>query len=382
MQRETEVYLDNAATSHPKPPGVLEAMTAALTEYNANAGRSGHSRALRAGREVLACRQALGNLLQTEETMSVVFTQNCTDALNLAIKGLCRSGGHVVSTMLEHNSVLRVLDSLRQTQGLEYTLLSPDANGIIEPDAVKKALRPNTQLIAMTHASSVTGAIQPVCEVGAVARETGVPYLVDGAQALGTLPVSTEEIGCSLYAFPGHKAVGGPQGTGGLYIRPGVSLAPLREGGTGTDSDSMRQPAEPPERYESGTLNLPGIAGLRAAAEYAAADADVLARERELTELLLGGLAALGATVYGPQDAASRVGTVSFNMGDLTSSELADMLDRRGICVRGGLHCAPMVHRLQGTLRRGAVRASIGRFTVAEDIDELLRSLYEIEKGL
>lgn len=382
MIEKREVYLDNAATSHPKCPGVIEAMNEALETYNANPGRSGHKRALKAAREVLTCRQALGNLLHAEETMSVVFTANCTEALNLAIKGVCRSGGHIVSTMLEHNSVLRVLDRLRREKGLEYTLLAPDGNGIIEPQAVKNAIRPDTVLIESAHASNVTGAIQPVAEIGQIAKQAGIPFLVDGAQTFGLLPTGVDEIGCSLFAFPGHKAVGGPQGTGGLYIRPGTALEPIREGGTGTDSASMKQPEEGPERYESGTLNLPGIAGLRAAAEYAARDDSALERERDLCELMLGGLKSLGAVIYGPQDALSRVGTVSFNLDDLSSSELADMLDEHRICVRGGLHCAPMAHRIQGTIQRGAVRASIGRFTTQEDIDSFLRVLYTIKKGL
>lgn len=378
-----EVYLDNAATSHPKPPEVVRAMQLALTEANANPGRSGHRRSLRAAREVLTCRQALGNILHAEESMAVTFTYNCTDALNTAIKGLAPvRGGHVVSTMLEHNSVLRVLESLRSARGLEYTLLAPGADGIIEPESVHRAIRPDTFLIETTHASNVTGAIQPVAAIGAIARQAGIAFLVDGAQALGAVPVLVEEIGCSLYAFPGHKALGGPQGTGGLYIRPGTALATLREGGTGTDSESMRQPADLPERYEAGTMNLPGLMGLHAGVEDVLRDSGARQREGGLTELLLGGLHALGAEIYGPQEASARVGTVSFNLGDLSSSELADQLDQRGICVRGGLHCAPMIHRLMGTLQRGAVRASIGRFTTQEDIDALLRALYAIQKGL
>jgi len=382
MERGFEVYLDNAATSHPKSKGVLEAMQDALTVSNANAGRSGHKRALKAGRMVLSCRQALCNLLDAEESMSVVYTANCTEALNLALKGVGGKGGHIVSTMLEHNSVLRVLEELRQRANLEYTLLAPGPDGIIEPEAIRRAIRPDTVLIETTHASNVTGAIQPIAEIGALSRQKGIPFLVDGAQALGTLPISVSDIGCDLYAFPGHKAIGGPQGTGGLYIRPGLDLLTLKEGGTGTDSDRITQPAEMPERYEAGTLNLPGIAGLHAAAEYASADRDVWKREQELTELLLGGLRSLGAAIYGPQSEQDRVGTVSFNLDDFSSSELADLLDQRGIAVRGGLHCAPMAHRLQGTLARGAVRVSAGRFTTFEDIDYLLKSLYEIQKGL
>lgn len=378
----SEVYLDNAATSHPKPACVLRAVQTALIDANANPGRSGHRRSIRAAREVLACRQSLCNSLHAEESMSVVFTWNCTDALNIAIKGIApQNGGHIVSSMLEHNSVLRVLEELRIRNGMQYTLLAPDASGIIEPESVRRALQPDTFLIAITHASNVTGALQPVVQIGSIAAEKGLPFLVDGAQAMGTVPVSVDEIQCSLYAFPGHKALCGPQGTGGLYIRPGLRLNTLREGGTGTDSISTRQPSEPPERYEAGTVNLHGLMGLRAGVEYVQQDRNAPERERALTEFLLSGLKALGATIYGPQDAASRVGTVSFNLGDFSSGELADLLSTRGICVRGGLHCAPMAHRLLGTLERGAVRASIGRFSTQEDIDALLRSLYSIQNS-
>ena len=379
------IYLDNAATSRPKPPEVLESVRLALTDWNANPGRSGHKHAVRAGRVVLECREALAGLLGAEDPLSIAFGQNCTDALNLAIRGSAPcEGGHVVSTMLEHNSVLRVLEDLRLRQGLEYTLLAPGPEGVVEPEAFRRALRPNTMLIECTHASNVTGAIQPVGEIGAIAREAGIPFLVDGAQAIGAIPFSLAETGASLYAFPGHKALLGPQGTGGLYIAPSLRLTPQRHGGTGTESESIRQPEAAPERYEAGTLNLPGIAGLTAGVKVAAEDLSS-ARERELalTEALLDGLRALhGVTIYGPRDASARVGTVAFNMGDISSADLADRLDARDIAVRGGLHCAPMIHRLLGTLERGAVRASIGRYTAMEEIARFLIVLREIQSEL
>ena len=262
------IYFDNAATSDPKPPEVVEAVRRALTEHNANPGRSGHRAALEAAQIVLNAREGLRALMDAQSATQITFGLNCTDALNLAIKGsLCR-GDHVISTMLEHNSVLRPLSALAAQGRIELTLLSPRPDGFVDPDDVRAALRPHTALIAVTHASNVTGAIQPVAAIGQIARQAGVRYLIDGAQALGALPVSVRALKCDLYAFPGHKSLLGPQGTGGLYIRPGLALRTLREGGTGTGSDSMLQPKELPERYKSGTVNLPGIAGLGAGCAY------------------------------------------------------------------------------------------------------------------
>ena len=242
---------------------------------------------------------------------------------------------------------------------------------------MRGALRKNTRLIAVTHASNVTGAIQPVAAIGQTAREAGVPFLVDGAQALGAMPVDVNALACQLYAFPGHKGLLGPQGTGGLYIDAELDLQPLREGGTGSSSESMLQPTERPERYESGTLNLPGLAGLGAGARYVRENlAQIFMREREVTTALYDGLREIaGVEVYAPAEEAARAGLVSFNAGDLTSSEAADYLAREGVAVRGGLHCAPGAHRFLGTLERGAVRASVGHETTFEDVEALLRAV-------
>lgn len=375
-----QIYFDNAATSSPKPQAVQLAMLDALREFNANPGRSGHAAALRAARCVYEARQALMRLLGAAEEDCICFQFNCTDALNLAIKGSLRRGSHVISTMLEHNSVLRPLSGMSSRGDIALTLISPRQDGFVHPEDIRRQIRKNTRLIAVTHASNVTGAIQPVAAIGRMAREEGIPFLIDGAQALGGMPVDVKRLGCDLYAFPGHKALLGPQGTGGLYLRGGMKLRPLREGGTGTDSDSMLQPDVSPECYEAGTLNLPGIAGLKASVEQVQANlSSIMMHERELCTALYEGIRAMPeALLYSPRDEAARAGIVSFNLGDLSSSELADALSRRGIAVRGGLHCAPGAHRLLGTLRRGAVRASVGHANSHAEVETLLRALHDI----
>lgn len=371
------IYFDNAATSHPKPQSVLDAVQRALTRFNANPGRSGHRAALEAGRTVQQTREQLQRLVGAEDPSRIVFTFNCTDSLNLAIKGSLNYGDHVITTMLEHNSVLRPLHELAERGRIGVTLVPPRPDGFVDPDDIRAAIRSNTRLIVCTHASNVTGAIQPIAAIGMLAREHGIRYLIDGAQALGCIPVSMRALNCSLYAFPGHKSLLGPQGTGGLYIRPGTELRPIREGGTGTESNSMLQPKDSPERYESGTVNLPGIAGLGEGCKYVGQRlSQIMSSERELTQALYDGLSKLdGAILYSPAQEAARAGIVSFNIGDLTSSQTADLLARSGIAVRGGLHCAPGTHRVLGTLRRGVVRASVGHANTFDEVDDFLRTV-------
>ena len=371
------IYFDNAATSHPKPTDDVRAVTRALTETNANPGRSGHRTAIEAARIVLDCRERLAALLGTSDPMNVVHCFNCTDALNLAIKGSLHVGDHVVATCLEHNSVLRVLHGLARRGRIALTLVPPRPDGFVDPEDIRDALTTRTALIVCTHASNVTGAIQPVAAIGQVTRASGARYLIDGAQALGGMPVDVKALGCDLYAFPGHKSLLGPQGTGGLYIAPGLRLYPLREGGTGTDSHSLAQPDTLPERYESGTVNLPGISGLAAGCEYVAPRlSQIMMRERELTQALYDGLRAMdGVTLYSPDQEAGRAGIVCFNVGDMPSAQAADALSRRDIAVRGGLHCAPEAHRCLGTLNRGAVRASLGHANTFEEVEAFLRAV-------
>lgn len=374
------IYFDNAATSSPKPPEVLERVNAALTKLNANPGRSGHSAALSAAREVFSARERLASLMNAGEETNIAFAFNCTDALNLAIKGALRYGDHVITTQLEHNSVLRPINALAARGRISLSIVSPRADGFVDPEDIRASIRKNTRLIAVTHASNVTGAIQPVAAIGELARREGILYLIDGAQAIGATPVNVRALSCDLYAFPGHKSLLGPMGTGGLYIRPGVVLRTLREGGTGTDSESMLQPDERPERYESGTLNLPGIAGLGAGCAFVAKRVSaIMSHERELTGALYEGLSAIrGAEIYSPREEAARAGIVSFNLPGMTSSDVADRLGRMGIAVRGGLHCAPGAHRFLGTLRRGAVRASVGYANTFEEVDAFLNAVNAI----
>ena len=372
-----EIYLDNAATSHPKPQAVVDAVVEALTTFNANPGRAGHQRALRAARLVQSARAALASLLNAEDGDRIVFCFNATDALNTAIKGSLHIGDHVVSTMLEHNAVLRVLKELEKDGLIEVTLLEPEADGTVSARRFEEALRPNTTLAISTHASNVTGAIQPAAAIGEAMRRHGVRYLIDGAQAVGHIPVDVRALRCSLYAFPGHKGLLGPQGTGGLYIAPGINLGTFREGGTGSSSESMLQPTDIPEGFESGTVNLPGIAGLKAGAELVLPQlARHMRDERTLTTALYDGLLSLGnAVVYSPADPTARVGVVSFNLEGASSASVADYLDRQGIAVRGGLHCAPGMHQALGTLRGGAVRVSPSWQNSLDDIEALLRAL-------
>lgn len=359
------IYLDNAATSYPKPPAVARAMTRAI-ETGGNPGRAGHALAIAAGRIVEGCREDIAQMLGETDASRVVFAGSATDALNMAIHGAVRAGDHVISTLLEHNSVLRPLSELARAGVITLTLIPPDDAGRIRAEDIGAAMLPRTRMVAMTHMSNVLGVMQDARAVGAVCRRHGVLLLLDCAQTAGHLPLFPREWGVSLLAMPGHKGLLGPQGTGALWIAPGVPLAPMRQGGTGSASESMFQPRALPDGFESGTLNLPGIAGLRAGiAEAAVCGAEAHARTVSLcNELREALLFVPGVRVYTPEGAS----LVSFNIDGIGSQEAASALDQEGIAVRGGLHCAPGVHRFLGTLETGAVRVSPGRHTSQEDI--------------
>ena len=367
------IYFDNAATSSPKPKCVVDAVNRALTQFNANPGRSGHRAALEAGRTVQQTRERLQQLIGAEESSSVIFTFNCTDALNLAIKGVCRPGMRVVTTVWSHNSVLRPLKRLASEGKIQLRIASD----------VLEAIDKHTDLVVVPHANNVTGEIIPVEQVAVLCQMHKALLIVDAAQTAGILPLYPEEWGVDLCAMPGHKGLLGIQGTGALYIRPTLTLDTLKEGGTGTSSHLLTQPEERPERYESGTLNTPGIASLGQGARFALEHrAEIHGQELLLTDALLCGLLNIPhVKVYGALDAISRVGTLSFNVNGRSSSEVADALDRAGICVRAGLHCAPLAHEAMGTLDQGAVRASLGFATNIDDIRALLLAVERIAKG-
>lgn len=372
------IYLDNAATSFPKPGCTVQAMTSALTNCGANPGRSGHKLAIEAGRIMEGCREEIANMLGEADASRVAFAQNATDALNMAIHGVLRSGDHVISTLIEHNSVLRPLSELSRSGVITLTLVPPDGDGRIQAQDIEHALTPRTRLVAMTHMSNVLGIAQDVAAVGAMCRRRGVLLLVDCAQTAGHLPLTPRAWGCSLLAMPGHKGLLGPHGTGALWVASGVTLAPLRQGGTGSMSESMFQPRMMPDSLESGTQNLPGIAGLHAGMRFALAHrAQVHEQTIALCATMREELLNLpGVRVY-TQPGAS---LVSFNIGGIASQEAASALDGLGIAVRGGLHCAPGVHRFLGTLSCGAVRVSPGFLNTREDAMALVRAVSRIAR--
>jgi len=367
------IYLDNAATSFPKPDMVVRAMGDALTRCGANPGRAGHRLAVEAGRIVEGCREALAAMLGERDASRVVFALNTTDALNMAIHGVVRTGDHVVTTLIEHNSVLRPLSELSRSGAITLTIVPPDAQGRIAARDVERAMTPRTRLVVMTHMSNVLGVEQDVAAVGRVCQAHGALLLVDCAQTAGHLPLCPAAWGASMAALPGHKGLLGPHGTGALWVREGVQLAPMRQGGTGSVSESMFQPRMMPDALESGTLNLPGIAGLLAGLREATAHREEAhGRAVALCDGMRAELLNLpGVRVYTPEGAS----LLSFNIEGIASQEAASALDGMDIAVRGGLHCAPGVHRFLGTLESGAVRVSPGLYNTEGDAEALVKAV-------
>jgi cysteine desulfurase/selenocysteine lyase len=367
MAKTRRIYLDNAATSWPKPEAVYAAVDRYQRELGAPAGRSVYRQAAEVERMVLDTRRQAAQLIGAEDPSRLVFGSNGTDALNLALHGVLRPGDHVVTTVAEHNSVLRPLRYLEDRREVSVTRVRCDAVGLVDPDDIRAAIEPRTRLIVMTHASNVTGTLQPVEEVGRLARERELLYLVDAAQSVGHVPVNVRWIGASLLATSGHKGLMGPLGSGLLYIAPGVErqLEPLRQGGTGTQSLDDRQPAMLPDKYESGNLIVPAIVGLGAGVAYLqkrGLDA-VRRHELRLTSLLVDGLRGIaGVTVYGPVAAEQRVGVVTVSVQGYEPQVLSAMLDAvYHIQTRAGAHCAPLMHAALGTLGQGgAVRFCLG----------------------
>lgn len=382
---QPRIYFDQAATSWPKPNSVCEAVDHYQRLVGAAAGRGAYAEAVEVAYRVQRARTAVARLLAAEHAQNIVFAFNGTDALNMAIHGVLARGGHAITTVAEHNSVLRPLRGLERAGLVEVTRVGVDARGVIDPNEVRRALRRDTALVALTHASNVTGAIQPAAEVGAIAREAGALFLLDAAQTAGELPIDVRELQVDLLAVPGHKGLLGPLGTGVLYIRPGVDerVDSFRQGGTGTFSDDDVQPQSLPDKYEAGNLNVPGILGLGAGVEWLfERGVESLRREAiKLTQRLLDRLREIqGVTLYGPETAESRVGLVSFTVRGMDPQELAAILDSAyRIQVRSGLHCAPLMHTAIGTLPHGGtLRLSIGPFNTMAEVDRVADAIGEI----
>jgi len=379
------IYLDNGATSFPKPPAVYDA----VDHYNRNlgvaVGRGAFSQAVELQATVNRARALAAQLFSAESHERIAFTFNCTDSLNTALHGLIEPGTHIVTTVTEHNSVLRPLRELQRRLGIEVSYATMDETGYVSPDAVREVLRPETSLVAVNHASNVTGTIQPIADIGQIARDAGALFLVDAAQSAGQIPINLAQAPIDVLCCAGHKGLLGPLGTGLLYIRPGVEerLRSFRQGGTGTRSEEDLQPDSLPDKYESGNHNAPGLVGLAAALEYVTDRGveTIRAHEQELTARLLAGLAEIPSlTQYGPADAAERVAVVSVSVDGFDPQDLAGILDDSfGIQTRAGLHCAPRIHAELGTQATGGtLRISPGPFSTSEDIDAALTALKEL----
>lgn len=374
------IYLDNAATSFPKPETVYQAVMHAMREIGASPGRAGHRRSLEAQRLLFQAREAIATLFAIPDSSRVIFTHSATEALNMGLRGTLERGDHVVTTSMEHNSLLRPLFFLRK-QGVEVTIVQAGSDGLINPDDVRAALRPNTRMIAVGHISNVTGTIQAIDQLAAIAREAGALFLLDAAQSAGSEPIDVVKTGIDLLAAPGHKGLFGPQGTGFLFAAPSVKLKPLLAGGTGSSSTAEEQPETLPEGFEAGTHNLPGIAGLKAGIEFVLerGTSFIGEKERRLACLAAERLATVsGITLRGPSDPALRGGVLSFTVAGMDPASLAFMLDQNfDIAVRAGLHCAPQAHRTLGTFPDGTLRISPGWFNTSEEIDIFCNAVVE-----
>ncbi len=377
------IYFDNGATTFPKPDEVYDAVMKAMKEYGANPGRSGHKLAIRMGREIYETRELLAKLFNIDNPMNIIFTSNCTESLNLAIKGILSKGDHVITSSMEHNSVLRPLAALEK-EGVELTIVKGDPTGKIKVEDIANSIRSNTKLIVITHVSNLTGTIMPIEEIGRIAKEKGILLLVDAAQSAGVYDIDVKKMNIDMLAFPGHKGLLGPQGTGGLYIKEGLLLKEIKQGGTGSFSHVLDMPDILPDRYESGTLNGPGIVGLGAGIRYILNKGieNIRKHEEELTKHFIEGLMQIDKVkVYGPLNEKEQGAVVSINIGDEDSSEISFILDEKyDIQVRPGLHCAPLAHKTIGTFEQGVVRFSFGPFNTHDQIDYALKAIREIAK--
>ncbi|MGJ0848131.1 cysteine desulfurase family protein [Tissierella praeacuta DSM 18095] len=377
------VYFDNAATSYPKPKIVYDTIMEAMVEYGANPGRSGHKKALEASRGIFDTRTQISKLFNIKNPMNVIFTFNCTESLNTAIKGVLKPGDHVITTSMEHNSVLRPITFLSKL-GIKSTIVQGDSKGRINPKDIEASIKPETKMIVTTHISNLTGSIMDIETIGKIAKNHGIIYLVDGAQSAGVYNIDVEKMNIDLLAFPGHKGLLGPQGTGGLYIRDGIELDEIFQGGTGSISHSLEQPDVIPDKFESGTPNAPGIIGLGSGIKYIFEKGidNIRKKEEELTRYFIEESQKIdGVILYGPLDIGYHAPVVALNIKDADSSEISYILDSKyDIAVRPGLHCAPLAHKTIGTFEQGVVRFSFGYENTHEEIEFAIKALKEIAK--
>lgn len=374
------IYMDNAATTMRKPEAVIEAVVNAMNSMG-NAGRGAHGASLSASRVIYNTREALARFFGAESPKQIVFTNNSTESLNIAIKGLLEPGDHVITTMLEHNSVLRPIYEM-QEKGVSVTIIKSNQKGTISYEDIENAVREDTKAIVITNASNLTGNYVDVRRVGEIAKKKGVCLIVDASQTAGVYPIHVKEMNIDILCFTGHKSLLGPQGTGGLYVREGLTLKPLKSGGSGVQTYLKKHPEDMPTALEAGTLNGHGIAGLGAAIAYLEKEGIDTIREKELQHMwhFYNGIKDIpGVKVYGNFDTEIRCPVVTLNIGEYDSSEVSDeLLMTYDISTRPGAHCAPLMHEALGTVEQGAVRFSFSHYNTYEEVETAIAAIKEL----
>ena len=373
------IYLDNAATSFPKPKEVADAVYDFMINNGTSSGRGSYKKAMQSDYIVYECRKLIGNLFNFDDPKKVVFTSNVTDSLNIAIRGILKENDHVITSSLEHNAVWRCLKTLEKDINIKIDTVECSKDGITNPEDIKKYIRKDTALIVFTQASNVLGTIQPIKEIGKIARENNIVFLVDAAQSAGAMKIDIKEDNIDILAFTGHKSLLGPMGTGGLIINTDIDIKPLKAGGTGGDSAYDYQPDYYPNHLETGTSNVSGIAGLRAAIKFLNREGidNIHNKEKELTKYALQRLETVkDIEIYGPKDCEKILSVISFNIKNKRPEDISTILDQKyDIMLRAGLLCAPTAHSVINTKDRGSLRIGIGYFNTKDDIDKLVEAL-------
>ena len=373
------IYLDNAATSFPKPKEVADAVYDFMINNGTSSGRGSYKKAMQSDYIVYECRKLIGNLFNFDDPKKVVFTSNVTDSLNIAIRGILKENDHVITSSLEHNAVWRCLKTLEKDINIKIDTVECSKDGITNPEDIKKYIRKDTALIVFTQASNVLGTIQPIKEIGKIARENKIVFLVDAAQSAGAMKIDIKEDNIDILAFTGHKSLLAPMGTGGLIINTDIDIKPLKAGGTGGDSAYEYQPDYYPNHLETGTSNVSGIAGLRAAIKFLNREGidNIHNKEKELTKYALEKLETVkDIEIYGPKDCEKILSVISFNIKNKRPEDISTILDQKyDIMLRAGLHCAPTAHSVINTKDRGSLRIGIGYFNTKDDIDKLVEAL-------
>ena len=373
------IYLDNAATSFPKPKEVADAVYDFMINNGTSSGRGSYKKAMQSDYIVYECRKLIGNLFNFDDPKKVVFTSNVTDSLNIAIRGILKENDHVITSSLEHNAVWRCLKTLEKDINIKIDTVECSKDGITNPEDIKKYIRKDTALIVFTQASNVLGTIQPIKEIGKIARENNIVFLVDAAQSAGAMKIDIKEDNIDILAFTGHKSLLGPMGTGGLIINTDIDIKPLKAGGTGGDSAYEYQPDYYPNHLETGTSNVSGIAGLRAAIKFLNREGidNIHNKEKKLTKYALQRLETVkDIEIYGPKDCEKILSVISFNIKNKRPEDISTILDQKyDIMLRAGLHCAPTAHSVINTKDRGSLRIGIGYFNTKDDIDKLVEAL-------